>query len=278
MTGCRGGGAFHRNLTLSIGSFLWNRPVPHATWETAGPATAPPGRLGWGPCRRRWITSPIWPRSSRRRRRRSTPRPRGAAAGRGGVRRAGRAADFEVSPGGHYLVRDGALVAWRVPAERRARVRRTGSSARTPTRPASRSSRQPDLGGYGWQQLGVEVYGGPLLNSWLDRELGLAGRVVLADGRVRLVRTEAIMRIPQLAIHLDRGGQRQRAEAGQAAAHRAGLERRPARTAGARPRRGARSAATATRSTASTWWPTTPPRRRCSVRTGSSWPRAGWTT
>ena len=41
---------------------------------------------------------------------------------------------------------------------------------------------RPDSGGYGWQQLGVEIYGGPLLNSWLDRELGLAGRVVLADG------------------------------------------------------------------------------------------------
>jgi len=64
---------------------------------------------------------------------------------------------------------------------------------------------RPDTGGYGWQQLGVEVYGGPLLNSWLDRELGLAGRLALADGRTILVRTEAIMRIPQLAIHLDRG-------------------------------------------------------------------------
>jgi aspartyl aminopeptidase len=61
-----------------------------------------------------------------------------------------------------------------------------------------------DTGGYGWQQLGVEIYGAPLLNSWLDRELGLAGRLVLSDASTVLVRTEAIMRIPQLAIHLDR--------------------------------------------------------------------------
>jgi aspartyl aminopeptidase len=49
------------------------------------------------------------------------------------------------------------------------------------------------------------VYGGILNNSWLDRDLGLAGRVVLTDGTVKNVRVDqAIARIPQLAIHLDR--------------------------------------------------------------------------
>ncbi len=62
----------------------------------------------------------------------------------------------------------------------------------------------------GYVQLGVEVYGGALLNSWLDRDLYLAGRVVVRsafEGRLesRLVRLrEPLLRIAQLAIHLDR--------------------------------------------------------------------------
>jgi aspartyl aminopeptidase len=113
-------------------------------------------------------------------------------------------ADFDVSPGGHYLVRDGALLAWRLPSDANPRTPYRIVGAHTDS-PGFAVKPNPDLRGYGYQQLGVEIYGGPLLNSWLDRELGLAGRVVLSDGRVELVRTEAIMRIPQLAIHLDRG-------------------------------------------------------------------------
>lgn len=51
---------------------------------------------------------------------------------------------------------------------------------------------------------GVEPYGGVLLYTWLDRDLSLAGRVVLRDQTTRLVRTKAIARVPALAIHLDR--------------------------------------------------------------------------
>ncbi len=44
-----------------------------------------------------------------------------------------------------------------------------------------------------------------LLNSWLDRDLGIAGRVIGGDGSVTLVNVdEAVARVPQLAIHLDR--------------------------------------------------------------------------
>ena len=112
-------------------------------------------------------------------------------------------AEWSSEPGGHYVVRDGALVAWRIPDAARSFMPFRILGSHTDSTGFTLKPR-PDTGGYGWQQLGVEIYGAPLLNSWLDRELGLAGRLVLTDGSTVLVRTEAIMRIPQLAIHLDR--------------------------------------------------------------------------
>jgi aspartyl aminopeptidase len=112
-------------------------------------------------------------------------------------------AEWSSEPGGHYVVRDGALIAWRVPDTSRSFMPFRILGSHTDSTGFTLKPR-PDLSGYGWQQLGIEIYGAPLLNSWLDRELGLAGRLVLSDGTIQLVRTEAIMRIPQLAIHLDR--------------------------------------------------------------------------
>jgi aspartyl aminopeptidase len=65
---------------------------------------------------------------------------------------------------------------------------------------------RPDTGAAGWRQVAVEVYGGALWNSWLDRDLGLAGRLVRYDGSTVLVDVHRpLLRVPQLAIHLDRG-------------------------------------------------------------------------
>lgn len=110
--------------------------------------------------------------------------------------------------GRRYLVRGGSLVAWAtgVGHDPHAGFRVVGAHTDSPN---LRIKPNPDTGSAGWRQLAVEVYGGALLNSWLDRDLGVSGRVALrgADGslEVRLVKADRpLLRIPQLAIHLDR--------------------------------------------------------------------------
>jgi len=106
-------------------------------------------------------------------------------------------------PAAGYVVRGGALVAWRRPATAGALpLHIVGAHTDSP---GLRVKPNPDVVRAGWRQLGVEIYGGVLLNSWLDRDLGVAGRVVDANGVATLVDVrEAIARVPQLAIHLDR--------------------------------------------------------------------------
>jgi aspartyl aminopeptidase len=120
-----------------------------------------------------------------------------------GFRAQDEAAEWDASPGGHVVVRGGALIAWRIPddAGPLTPFRMIGTHTDSPT---FMLKPNPGITSSGYRQLGVEIYGSPLLNSWLDRELGLAGRLVTA-GDVRLVSSGAIARIPQLALHLDRG-------------------------------------------------------------------------
>lgn len=117
------------------------------------------------------------------------------------------AAAWPEGPGRWYVARGGALVAWEVPegAGPSAPARIVGAHTDSPN---LRVKPHPDTGAVGWQQLAVEVYGGALWNSWLDRDLGLSGRaVVRVDGALeeRLFFCDCpLARIPQLAIHLDR--------------------------------------------------------------------------
>ena len=110
-----------------------------------------------------------------------------------------------LTPGGWFLRRSGSLVAWRVPSGALRRFRLIGAHTDSPN---LRIKPRPDHRSAGVAQLGVEVYGGVLLNSWLDRDLGVSGRVVWRDsGRPReelFFVDEPVLRIPQLAIHLDR--------------------------------------------------------------------------
>jgi aspartyl aminopeptidase len=112
---------------------------------------------------------------------------------------------WDPEPGaGHFVVRHGSLVAFRVgsrsPAESGLRV--IGAHTDSPTfkvRP------QSDVRQAGYRLVGVEPYGGGLWHTWLDRELTVAGRVVLRGGATVLIRLPgAPLRLPSLAIHLDR--------------------------------------------------------------------------
>jgi aspartyl aminopeptidase len=128
----------------------------------------------------------------------------GSLLDKAGFRQLSETAAWDEQAGGQYVIRGGAMVAWYLPegAEPSRALRILGSHTDSPNlrvRPA------PDTGGYGWRQVGVEVYGGTLYNTWLDRDLGLAGRLTLRDGSEHLVNiNRPLLRVPQLAIHLDR--------------------------------------------------------------------------
>ena len=113
---------------------------------------------------------------------------------------------WALRPGGqHWVVRDGgSLIAFRVGTAplADAGLRMIGTHTDSPTfavRPLH------DVRRAGYRLLGVEPYGGMLAHTWMDRDLTVAGRIVLADGSTRLARLPgATLRMPSLAIHLDR--------------------------------------------------------------------------
>src|SRR3954463_16651852 len=104
--------------------------------------------------------------------------------------------------GRFFTVRAGSLVAWRSePADGPFRI--VGAHTDSPN---LRVKQHPDRFVSGWRIVALAPYGGAWLNSWLDRDLGISGRLsVRSAGRIehRLVRIdEPILRVPQLAIHL----------------------------------------------------------------------------
>ena len=114
---------------------------------------------------------------------------------------------WATAAGGRYVRRGGTLVAWVTGAHHGPAdgFRLVGAHTDSPN---LRVKPQADAGRVGYRQLAVEVYGSPLLNSWLGRDLGLSGRVMVrgVDGpEERLIRIDRpVLHLPQLAIHLDR--------------------------------------------------------------------------
>ena len=111
---------------------------------------------------------------------------------------------------GYFVRRNGSsILAWRQPEQETAVSQGWRLVGAHTDSPCLKVKPNPELHRKGYFQLGVEVYGGVLLNPWFDRDLSLAGRVTYrsTEGEVRsalldLRRPVAV--VPSLAIHLDR--------------------------------------------------------------------------
>lgn len=108
--------------------------------------------------------------------------------------------------GRFFIVRAGSLVAWQSTGEPGVAFRVVGAHTDSPN---LRVKQHPDRYVSGWQIVALQPYGGAWLNSWLDRDLGISGRILVrstSDNRAfeqKLIRIdEPILRVPQLAIHL----------------------------------------------------------------------------
>ena len=106
----------------------------------------------------------------------------------------------------HFSIRDGSLIAWfsssNCPFENGFRI--IGAHTDSPNIRLKPLQEHPSTT---FEQLSVEIYGSPLINSWLDRDLGMSGRVVVQTESLEqklFLTDDPICRIPQLAIHLDR--------------------------------------------------------------------------
>lgn len=114
---------------------------------------------------------------------------------------------WTLSEGGRYYVtRNGTAIVAFVMGQPEQGFRMAGAHTDSP---CLKVKPTPEKNTLGYLQLGVEVYGGALLNPWFDRDLSLAGRVQYLDRNSRLNSqlvnfNKPIAIIPSLAIHLDR--------------------------------------------------------------------------
>ena len=120
------------------------------------------------------------------------------------------AEDWSLQLGGKYFVtRNGSsLIAFIVGTDGLGETGIRMAGAHTDS-PCLMVKPQPELLNNQYYQLGVEVYGGALLNPWFDRDLSIAGRLIYKDKNGQLKQKlvnfkDPVAMIPSLAIHLDR--------------------------------------------------------------------------
>ncbi len=113
---------------------------------------------------------------------------------------------WKLKKGERYFVqREGSICAFTLP-QNPSRLRVIGAHTDSP---GLKLKPNPNVQSHEFQQFSTEIYGGPLLSSWMNRDLGLAGRIIVekAQGKIEeelVFIDEAPLIIPQIAIHLDR--------------------------------------------------------------------------
>ncbi len=114
--------------------------------------------------------------------------------------------DWQLAAGDYFVRRGGSsIIAFRVPDHDVTGFRIIGAHTDSPNlrlKPGGQYSRE------GYEMLGIETYGGILLSTWLDRDLGIAGRLFSRskNGPVeKLVSiNRPLCRVANVAIHLNR--------------------------------------------------------------------------
>ena len=109
----------------------------------------------------------------------------------------------------YFVCREASVIAFRTPKQWSGTSKFRIALAHTDF-PTLKISPNPDGVNAGVRTLHTEVYGSPLFTSWLDRDLGYAGALAYVDAddstlKTKLFRGEKLFRIPQLAVHLNRG-------------------------------------------------------------------------
>lgn len=120
----------------------------------------------------------------------------------------GESEKWKLEPGkGYFVMREDTLVAaFRLPKKTPTSATLLASHIDSP---ALKIKPHPELSSHGIGQFNTEVYGGPLLHTWLDRDLALGGRIVVLDqngqceSQIVLLDDYPVI-IPGLAIHLQR--------------------------------------------------------------------------
>lgn len=115
---------------------------------------------------------------------------------------------WTIKPGGRYFTkRNGSsLCAFVIPQKKLKAIRLAAAHTDSPS---FKLKPNAEFMNENMRMLGVEIYGAPMLASWLNRDLGIAGRIVYNDAKGKMHEkiatiTDHPVVLPQLAIHLDR--------------------------------------------------------------------------